>query len=86
MQPTRAPRSLTGRSCLHSVEQTTGFSHTRVGELEPLKVPVQEFMQILSGRGYTGLEMETRTIAGERHAGNKPEAFNRGLRFIFQGK
>ena len=57
-----------------------------VGELEPLKAPVQEFMQILSGRGYTGLELETRTIAGERHAGNKPEAFNRGLRFIFQGK
>ena len=57
-----------------------------VGELEPLKAPVQEFMQVLSGRGYTGLEMETRTIEGERHAGNKPEAFNRALRFIFQGK
>ena len=25
-----------------------------------------------------------RIIEGERHAGNKPEAFNRGLRFIFQ--
>jgi hypothetical protein len=28
--------------------------------------------------------METRTIEGERHAGVKPEAYNRGLRFIFQ--
>jgi predicted alpha/beta superfamily hydrolase len=55
-----------------------------VGELEGLSVPVQQFMQILSERGYTGLEMETRIIEGERHAGNKPEAFNRGLRFVFQ--
>jgi predicted alpha/beta superfamily hydrolase len=57
-----------------------------VGGLEPLKAPIEEFMQVLSKRGYTGLELETRTIEGERHAGNKPEAFNRGLRFIFQGK
>jgi predicted alpha/beta superfamily hydrolase len=55
-----------------------------VGELEDLAHPVKEFMQVLSERGYTGLEMETRTIEGERHAGNKPEAFNRGLRFVFQ--
>jgi uncharacterized protein len=55
-----------------------------VGAIEELAGPVQEFMQILSERGYTGLEMETRTIEGERHAGNKPEAYNRGLRFIFQ--
>jgi len=55
-----------------------------VGEIEGLALPVQEFMRILSGRGYMGLEMETRIIEGERHAGNKPEAYNRGLRFIFQ--
>ena len=55
-----------------------------VGELEELADPVQEFMQVISERGYTGLEMETRIIEGERHAGNKPEAYNRGLRFIFQ--
>jgi hypothetical protein len=30
--------------------------------------------------------MKTLVIEGERHAGNKPEAFNRGLRFIFQGE
>ena len=55
-----------------------------VGELEELLEPVQEFMRILSERGYPRLEMQTRIIEGERHAGNKPEAFNRGLRFIFQ--
>lgn len=55
-----------------------------VGELERLAVPVQEFIQVINERGYKGLEMESRTIEGERHAGNKPEAFNRGLRFIFQ--
>lgn len=57
-----------------------------VGELEGLKRPVQQFMQILSDRNYIGLEMETLIVEGERHASNKPEAYNRGLRFIFQGK
>jgi predicted alpha/beta superfamily hydrolase len=57
-----------------------------VGELEDLAQPVQEFAQIVRGRGYTGLKLETQTIEGERHSGNKPEAFNRGLRFIFQNK
>jgi len=55
-----------------------------VGGLEELAYPVHEFMDVLNERDYTGLVMETRTIEGERHAGNKPEAFNRGLRFIFQ--
>jgi hypothetical protein len=40
----------------------------------------------MSKRDYQGLKMETQIIAGERHAGNKPEAFNRGLRFLFQDK
>jgi predicted alpha/beta superfamily hydrolase len=57
-----------------------------VGEIEDLAEPVQQFMQVLSERNYTGLELETRIIEGERHAGNKPEAYNRGLRFIFQDK
>jgi hypothetical protein len=43
---------------------------------------VKEFMQILSSRKYKGLKLETRVIEAERHAGNKPEAFNRGLRFL----
>jgi len=57
-----------------------------VGELEDLKQPVEAFMQVINKRGYTGLEMETRTIAGERHSSNKPEAYNRALRYIFQNK
>lgn len=57
-----------------------------VGEREELAGPVQEFVQVLAERNYTGLEMETRIIEGERHASNKPESYNRGLRFIFQGE
>jgi predicted alpha/beta superfamily hydrolase len=57
-----------------------------VGDIEGLTAPVKEFMQIVSGRNYKGLKMETRVIEGERHSGNKPEAFNRGLRFVFQGE
>ncbi|HEX5941194.1 MAG TPA: alpha/beta hydrolase-fold protein [Anaerolineales bacterium] len=55
-----------------------------VGELEEIAGPVEEFMQVLRQRDYLGLQMETRTIEGERHAGNKPEVYNRGLRFLFQ--
>ncbi len=55
-----------------------------VGELEDLAGPVQEFMQVLKNRDYTGFQLETRIIEGERHASNKPESYNRGLRFIFQ--
>jgi hypothetical protein len=55
-----------------------------VGELEDIRQPVEEFMQVLSDRHYTGLALMTRTIEGEEHAGNKPEAYNRGLRFVFQ--
>ena len=55
-----------------------------VGEIEPLARPVEAFIEVMSKRNYQGLKMETQIIAGERHAGNKPEAFNRGLRFLFQ--
>jgi hypothetical protein len=54
-----------------------------VGGSEGLTKPVQEFMRIVQSRGYQGLKLETRVIEGERHAGNKPESFNRGLRFVF---
>jgi predicted alpha/beta superfamily hydrolase len=54
-----------------------------VGDQEALAAPVREFMGIVRGRSYGGLTLETRVIEGERHSGNKPEAFNRGLRFIF---
>ena len=54
-----------------------------VGSAEGLAAPVRTFMQTLQSRGYQGLKLETRVIEGERHAGNKPEAYNRGLRFLF---
>jgi predicted alpha/beta superfamily hydrolase len=55
-----------------------------VGEMESLKLPVQKFMDVLRARNYTGFKMETRIIEGEGHASNKPEIYNRGLRFVFQ--
>jgi uncharacterized protein len=55
-----------------------------VGEIEFLTKPVKDFAEIVTKRNYTSLKLETRVLEGERHAGNKPEAFNRGLRFIFQ--
>ncbi len=55
------------------------------GELEKnLAHPVEEFTQTLTERNYPELEMETRIVEGEGCASNKPEAFNRGLRFVFQ--
>jgi predicted alpha/beta superfamily hydrolase len=53
-----------------------------VGSIEDLANPVQEFWGVVRSRNYAGLTLETRVIEGERHSGNKPEAFNRGLRFI----
>lgn len=53
-----------------------------VGELEDLARPVGAFVEVLRGREYSGLALETRVIEGERHSGNKPEAYNRGLRFV----
>ena len=57
-----------------------------VGGSEGLAGPVQEFMRTLQSRGYTGLALETRVLEGERHASNKPELYNRGLRFLFGGR
>lgn len=54
-----------------------------VGGAEILTDPVRNFIQVVNSRSYTGLKMETCVIEGERHAGNKPEGFNRGLRYIF---
>jgi len=57
-----------------------------VGELEGLAPPVKAFIEVMSDRDYQGLKMEAQIIKGERHASNKPEAFNRGLRFVLQGE
>lgn len=54
-----------------------------VGSIEDLAAPVQELWSIMRSRNYAGLRLETRLIEGERHSGNKPEAFNRGLRWLF---
>jgi hypothetical protein len=50
--------------------------------IEDLARPVQEFWDTVRSRNYANLQLETRVIEGERHSGTKPEAFNRGLRFI----
>ncbi len=55
-----------------------------VGGSERLAKPVADFARVLGARRYEGLELETHVVAGERHSGNKPEAFNRGLRFVFE--
>lgn len=57
-----------------------------VGELEPAQAfhePVERLVEQLRRRRYRGLELEHVVIGGERHAGVKPEAFNRGLRWVF---
>lgn len=53
-----------------------------VGGLEDIVHPVKEFTQVLNERNYPGLEMEVRIVEGEGHASNKPESYNRGLRFV----
>lgn len=45
---------------------------------------VEAFHQILSRRTYSGFVYKYRLIDGERHAGTKAEAHNRGIRFAFE--
>jgi predicted alpha/beta superfamily hydrolase len=54
-----------------------------VGAEEPLAAPVKEMIDSIRSRHYRGLAFDARVIADERHSGNKPETYNRGLRFIF---
>jgi predicted alpha/beta superfamily hydrolase len=83
-----------GGGVLYEMEKAYAAQHqdlpvrlfVAVGGIEDLRQPVEDFVQIIQGRNYSGLIMESRVIEGEKHAGNKPEAFNRGLRFIFQDK
>jgi uncharacterized protein len=44
---------------------------------------IRRFDERLQGRHYPGLRYTWRLIDGERHAGTKPESFNRGVRFVF---
>jgi predicted alpha/beta superfamily hydrolase len=55
-----------------------------VGEREDLNSSVNSFIRIINERKYKNLKIQTMTIKGEGHASNKPESYNRGLKFIFQ--
>lgn len=57
-----------------------------VGDSEGLTEPVKKFIEIVKSRNYKDLKLETLIAKDERHAGNKPEIFNRGLRFVFNAK
>jgi predicted alpha/beta superfamily hydrolase len=43
----------------------------------------KDFFRELRVAAYGGLKLETHIIEGEKHAGNKPEAYNRAMRFVF---
>jgi predicted alpha/beta superfamily hydrolase len=57
-----------------------------VGELEePDNVkPNKEFFAQFQASHYEGISLRFQVVPGERHAGVKPEAFNRALRFVFE--
>lgn len=43
------------------------------------------FFRQVEDHRYRDLNLKVRLIDGERHAGNKPEAYNRAIRFAFEG-
>jgi predicted alpha/beta superfamily hydrolase len=55
-----------------------------VGSDEGLTKPVEKMMKVIDSRHYQGLVREFKVFEPERHASNKPELYNRGLRFLFQ--
>lgn len=55
-----------------------------VGDSEGLTKPVIDFIEVIKSRNYNGLKWDALIAKDERHAGNKPEIFNRGLRFVFK--
>jgi len=57
-----------------------------VGGAESLVTPGVSFVRTLSMRKYTNLHWDARVIEGERHAGVKPEFYERGLRFLFSSE
>lgn len=89
-----SPAVTSGNRNLFSIENEFAKTHKAisarvfvgVGSAEPLAAPVKEFVSTLQSRSYQGLEMESRIIEPERHSGNKPETYNRGLRYIFGGQ
>lgn len=55
-----------------------------VGSDEGLTKPVEKMMKVIDSRRYQGLAREFKVLEPERHASNKPELYNRGLRFLFK--
>jgi len=53
------------------------------GTKDALSGSIGEFVQRLKGRAYQRLEFTDLPVAGEGHAGNRAEAFSRGLRYLF---
>jgi uncharacterized protein len=43
-----------------------------------------DFQKALESRGYSNFQVKTQIIHGEGHSGQKAEAYNRGLRFVFE--
>lgn len=44
----------------------------------------RDFFKQFKASNYEGITLRIYEVPGERHAGNKPEAFNRALRFAFE--
>lgn len=56
------------------------------GGAEQLVTPGMAFVRTFAARNYGGLHWDGRVIEGERHAGVKPEFYNRGLRYLFSNE
>jgi predicted alpha/beta superfamily hydrolase len=44
----------------------------------------RDFIQQFQSSAYQGVDLQTRVVEGEAHAGVKPESYNRAVRFAFQ--
>lgn len=53
------------------------------GDGEKIVATATRFAQEVATLGIPGLRMAARQIEGSGHAGNKPESFTRGLRYVF---
>ena len=75
----RAKASAASGKPLNARLYVTGAEHEWPGFL----AGIQRYQAVLPALKQPGLVFESRTIDGERHAGTKPESYNRGLRFVF---
>lgn len=76
----------TERSFATSGQRLPGHLFIGVGEKEGLTGPVERFIGVMRDGHYPGLQFASLVAAEEGHAGNKPEVYNRGLRYVFGGK